>query len=62
MPDELINKTFTPGSAALAQSIERYKRYIVALQDFGLEIDLFNETFKEDSEDNEVFIDAEEYY
>jgi hypothetical protein len=62
MPDELINKTFTPGRAAFAQSIERYKRYIVALQDFGLEIDLFNETFKEDSEDNEVFIDAEEYY
>ena len=59
MPDELLNKSFTPGKAALAQSVGRYEQYMAALSDFGFQEDLLEEIVQE-SDDDEVFMDAEE--
>jgi ankyrin repeat protein len=64
MPDELLNKSFAPGRAALAQGLGRYEQYISALRDFGLEEDnsYIREMDKDGSDDDDIFVDAEETF
>lgn len=60
MPEQLFNQTFTPAKAAAAQSTERYRQYMEALDSFGLEDSQDDQANDLENEDDDEFVDAEE--